>query len=744
MRGAPVRLGGFVEDEKKTKEQLIRELGELRGHIARLQAKATNATEEQAVSQGCPIVDSVENGAEFLRPLSLNGTSTETIDLSSLFTKDITVSGSFDIRGEIWSTTFGKVLQALPIPALLVDQSLKVTVANEAWGKVSKDYQQILGCPFSSLYPNNSKATKAQSLIEGVFADRKPRVAEAMLKIGDTTIWGRMSFRSIRIKDERFILVLLEDLTSEKKQLALNRKQQETLQSEITERQLSEQAARQSEARFRRIYDNAPLMMQAVDRNGIVRSVNKKWLTHFGYTSDEIVGADIQRFMSESCRKSVDSILGNLWKNGEAHDLSCQFMRKDGTLVEALVDSSVTDDPVWGTVSLSTLRDVTHEILLEKQLREAQKMEAVGTLAGGIAHDFNNLLQIILGFSDLLLMQDKRQRGNEALRSIREAARRGAELVNQILTFSRKVETNPRPINLNVVVEKIERLLSRTIPKMIQIELALDHDLATVFADPSQVEQILINLAVNAKDAMPEGGRLTIATSNVTLDEHYCKKRLEVQPGDYVLLTVSDTGHGMEKEVLDHIFEPFFTTKKAGAGTGLGLAMVFGIVKIHGGHIFCRSDPREGTTFEIYLPAMRAAFGSEVDTTAEFPAFGTETILLVDDEGLIRDFGVQVLRTAGYTVLTAADGEEALEVYARERSRISLVILDLVMPKMGGKQCVEELLKLDPQVKILIASGFMIDEQTRNVLAEGAKGIVKKPFRAKDLLRYVRNALDES
>lgn len=732
-----------MEDEKKTKDELIRELIDLRKHVAR-QAKDPDLTDEQTVSGEHLAVDSHADGTAVPLHLAFNGDTTESIDLSSLFTKDITVSGSFDVRGGIWSTTFGKVMQALPIPALLVDASLKVTVANEAWRKVSNEYAGILGGPFSNLCQNESNVGKAQSLIQEVFADRKPRIAEAALKIGKNTIWGRMSFRSIRILKERFILVLLEDLTPEKKQLALNRKQQETLQREIAERRLSEQAVRESEARFRRIYDNAPMMMHAVDRDGIIQSVNKKWLTSLGFSFDEVVGANIELFMSESCRKSKDSMLARLWKNGESHDLSCQFVKKDGALVEVLLDSSVTDDPVWGTVILSTIRDVTHEIMLEKQLREAQKMEAVGTLAGGIAHDFNNLLQIVLGFADLLLLgKDVQQPGYEALRSIREAARRGAELVNQILTFSRKVETHPRPIDLNLIVEKIERLLSRTIPKMIQIELILDHDLLPVFADPGQMEQILINLAVNAKDAMPEGGRLIIRTRNVRLDEKYCKTRLEVQPGDYVLLEVSDTGHGMEKEISDHIFEPFFTTKKPGEGTGLGLAIVFGIVKIHGGHIFCSSDPDEGTTFQIYMPAMGMKFGSEVDTTAEFPSFGSETILVVDDEELIRNFAVEVLRSAGYDVLTASNGSDALDVFMNERSRISLVILDLVMPKMGGKQCLEELLEVDPNLKILIASGFLVDEPTRRVLTAKARGIVKKPFKVKELLRYVRNALDE-
>ena len=516
-----------MEDEKKTKDELITELRELRRKFASLSEKVAEAPDEQRATRKVMAIDSFEHGSEFPLQLSLNGNTTETIDLSSLFSKDITVSGSFDIRGDIWRTTFGKVIQALPIPALLVDQRLNVTVANEACGKVSPDYRDLLGGPFPVLYQNDSSAMRAQSLIDDVFADRKPRIAEALLKIGKNSIWGRMTFRSIRILNERFILVLLEDLTLEKKQLALNRKQHEALQREISDRQLSEKAARESEARFRRIYENAPMMMQAVDRNGIIRSVNKKWLTGLGYTLDEVVGTSIELVMSEACRKSIDSILGDLWKNGETNDLNCQFVKKDGSLVEVLADSCVTDDPAWGKVSLSTLRDVTHEIMLEKQLREAQKMEAVGTLAGGIAHDFNNLLQIVLGFADLLLVRmDEQQPGYEGLRSIREAARRGADLVKQILTFSRKVETNPRPIDLNHLVEKIERLLSRTIPRMIQIELTLASDLAAVSADPGQMEQILINLAVNAKDAMPEGGRLTIQTKNVRLDEQVPVRRV--------------------------------------------------------------------------------------------------------------------------------------------------------------------------------------------------------------------------
>ena len=242
-------------------------------------------------------------------------------------------------------------------------------------------------------------------------------------------------------------------------------------------------------------------------------------------------------------------------------------------------------------------------------------------------------------------------------------------------------------------------MLERTVPKMIRIELHLADDLMTVNADPGQMEQILLNLAVNAQHAMPDGGRLTIETANVTLDEDYSRTHLDVEPGKYVLLTVSDTGHGMDKEVLEHIFEPFYTTKGPGEGTGLGLAMVFGIVKSHKGHITCYSEPGTGTTFKIYLPAIVQEIEQDVAATQQMPAFGTETILLVDDEKSIRKLGEQMLRMAGYRVLTATNGREALEVYRSNQDRIALVILDLIMPEMGGKQCLEELLKIDPKVK---------------------------------------------
>ena len=382
---------------------------------------------------------------------------------------------------------------------------------------------------------------------------------------------------------------------------------------------------------------------------------------------------------------------------------------------------------------------------IQAQFRQAQKMEAVGTLAGGIAHDFNNLLQAVQGYAQLLqLRKGEEDSGQREISQIIRAAERGAHLTQKLLTFSRKAESELRPIDLNHEVESVRLLLERTIPKMIQMEFHLAEDLKIVNADPGQVEQILMNLAVNSKDAMPEGGRFTVETANVSLDENYCMIHPQVRPGEYVQLTVSDNGHGMSGETLEHIFEPFYTTKETGKGTGLGLATVYGIVKSHNGYITCCSELDEGTTFKIYFPAIKSR--NKIIKPQEEPSVfrgGTETILLVDDEETIRFLGTQILEEVGYTVLTADDGESALQLYREEYPKISLVILDLIMPGMGGKRCLVDLLKVNPEAMVVIASGYSPDGPTREILNNGAKGFVSKPYDLRQMLNVVREVLDQ-
>jgi two-component system, cell cycle sensor histidine kinase and response regulator CckA len=404
------------------------------------------------------------------------------------------------------------------------------------------------------------------------------------------------------------------------------------------------------------------------------------------------------------------------------------------------------------TGAIEVIRDVTEykraeeeKIQLQGQLMQAQKMEAVGTLAGGIAHDFNNLLQAVQGYAELLLLSKKeREEGYRELHEIRRAATRGGELIRRLLTFSRKLESNLQPVDLNLILEDVRLLLERTIPRMIKIELHVTGNLHHVNADASQLEQILMNLAVNARDAMPDGGTLRIETKNVVLDEEICRSRPELTPGKYVLLQAADTGQGMDTTTLENIFDPFFTTKEVGKGTGLGLAMVYGIVKNHHGHISCFSKPGEGTTFEIYLPAVEDSVGSAtIITRDEVLRGGRETVLFVDDDDSLRDLGKQILQKYGYTVMSAPDGESALQIYHEFKDRIDLVVLDLIMPGIGGMTCLQKLLEINPEAKVIMASGYSVGGQTEKSKERGAKAFMQKPYDVQEMAKVVREVIDE-
>jgi nitrogen-specific signal transduction histidine kinase/CheY-like chemotaxis protein len=400
---------------------------------------------------------------------------------------------------------------------------------------------------------------------------------------------------------------------------------------------------------------------------------------------------------------------------------------------------------------LALIQDITEQKkaeeekeILRDQLFLAQKMESIGTLAGGIAHDFNNLLQAISGYSELLLMNPKQEEKTvTGLNRINQAARNGAALVKGLLTLSGRMESQPKPINVNHQVDEVVKLLSRTIPKVIELESYLDDALPLINGDPVQVHQVLMNLGINARDAMQHGGRLVFETSGVTLDETYCKTRVAVEPGTYVLLSVSDTGTGMDQETAAHIFEPFFTTKPVGAGTGLGLSIVYGIVKQHGGAIRCYSEPGRGTTFKVYFPIIEETVElSEEVSRDPLPPGGTETILLVDDDQVVRELAETMLVEMGYTALIASNGKDAVERYRIDRENISLVILDLIMPKMDGPRCLREILRIDSSARVLIASGHAENGLVKETIERGARGFVHKPYDVRQLLQKVRDVLD--
>jgi signal transduction histidine kinase/ActR/RegA family two-component response regulator len=453
-------------------------------------------------------------------------------------------------------------------------------------------------------------------------------------------------------------------------------------------------------------------------------------------------------FVPEESLPETQTMINRVLAGESFSGIETRRYTKEGKIIPVSISGAVLRDMDGNPVgSVINLRDISEQKNLEGQLQQAQKMEAVGTLAGGIAHDFNNLLQAIQGYTELLLMRKKEGESDwRELQEVIRASKRGAELTQQLLTFSRKVESKRRPLDLNQEVGELRELLERTIPKMIDVEFKLADNLKMVNADSAHLKQVLVNLAVNAKDAMAEGGKLLIETQSVTLDQEFCRRYAEVKPGDYVLFSISDTGHGMGKETLEHIFDPFYTTKEVGKGTGLGLAIVYGIIKNHEGYITCYSRPEVGTTFRIYLPTIEPeAVPVDVLIAPEPEGLargGNETILLVDDEEFIRELGVDALGRAGYTVLTASNGENALELYRQERARIDLVILDLIMPGMGGSKCLEELLKIDPHTRVLIASGYSPDGPTKGALDIGAKGFVSKPYDTSQLLQLIREILD--
>jgi two-component system cell cycle sensor histidine kinase/response regulator CckA len=474
---------------------------------------------------------------------------------------------------------------------------------------------------------------------------------------------------------------------------------------------------------------------------------NQAYLDVFGFTKEEAQDLDILQIYPEVAAENRQRFQEAIEKHGSVKDYEVKLKTKDGRLIDCLSTSTLKRAPDGTIVGYQGIvRDITEYKQLQNELIQAQKMEGIGALAGGLSHDFNNILTVIHGYAELLIADhDYGDPRLNDLYKIVEAAKTGSELVRSLLAFSRKSEIQQRPMNINKQVEQIRQLLSRTIPKMINIETVLSAAPATINADPGQVGQVLMNLAINAKDAMPDGGTLTMETRNIIVDDEYCRTHVGLKPGAYVLLTVSDTGCGMDEDTLAHIFEPFFTTKEVGVGAGLGLAMVYGIVKQHGGEIMCSSELGSGTTLSVYLPALdQNEAGPEATAVKGLPVGGKETILLVDDEASIRSLGIKILSKAGYTVLSAPDGRAALDTYEQRGANISLVILDLMMPEMGGKQCLERLVEMDPRARVIISSGYSMDEQTKEVVESGARGFVRKPFQLEQMLHAVREVLDGS
>jgi len=423
------------------------------------------------------------------------------------------------------------------------------------------------------------------------------------------------------------------------------------------------------------------------------------------------------------------------------------LIRKDGSKVIVEVNTEVIT--IEGKkVALGMVQDITErkqaeeeKKTLEAQFQQAQKMEAIGTLAGGIAHNFNNLLMSIQGNISLMLLETNSTHLNyERLKNIEKSVHSASRLTQQLLGYARKGKYEIKPISLNLLVKEISDTFAMT-RKEISVHRNLAEDLSGIKADQGQIEQILLNLYVNAADAMPRGGELFVKTMNMT-DKEMTGKPYKVKPGSYVLLTVRDTGVGMDKKTTERIFEPFFTTKGLAKGTGLGLASVYGMVKAHGGYIDVESKKGMGTTFSIYLPASGKGV-PEKKLTPEKIEKGKETLLLVDDEAMILEVGQEMLDTLGYTVIQAGGGKEAVEIYKESKDKISLVVLDMIMPEMSGGETYNQLKEIYPNVKVLLSSGYSIYGQASEILERGCDGFIQKPFDMKQLSQKIREILDK-
>lgn len=516
--------------------------------------------------------------------------------------------------------------------------------------------------------------------------------------------------------------------------------------TDITELRDAQEALRASEEKLRSLFDSLADGVIVTDLDGQIVEVNDAVLRILGLEAKgEILEENILTFFAEKDRERVRGSLSQVSKF--ASPLGGEFtgLRRNGSEFPAEFGVSLlrdSDGKPAGYVAI--VKDISVRKRLEQQLLQAQKMEVVGRLAGGIAHDFNNILTAISGYGSFVLEalppgSAARADAEQMLRSVSKAA----DLTRQLLMFSRRAVVAPRVIDLNELIMDISKMLRRLIGEHIELVTLPGPNLGLVRADPGQIEQIIVNLAVNARDAMPNGGTLTLETANIVLDEAYAETHLDAKPGSYVMLSISDTGIGMTEEVKAHLFEPFFTTKEPGKGTGLGLATVYGIVKQHGGSIYVYSEPQKGTVFKIYFPRVDEP-REELplrDEEGYLPG-GVETILLAEDEPLVRQVMVRTLRQLGYTVLEAGTGEEALRIARSRAASIHLLITDLIMPQMGGRELAATLLRENPSLRVLYISGYTDDTVMRSGIMDEAVNFLQKPFTSASLARKVRAVLD--
>jgi PAS domain S-box-containing protein len=597
---------------------------------------------------------------------------------------------------------------------------------------------EVLGSPFYETLVPGEESEEVRLRVESVLAGNYPNTGENtwLTRTGERRL---ISWSDTALLDE-----------SGEVQLVVSSG------IDITQHKRIEDELRRHEERYRTLVEQLPLVIY-IDRLDELSSkiyTSPQVTSLLGYEAAEWERDEglFVRLLHPDDRERVLAEHRRVRETGEPLELEYRLIGHDGEVVWVRDGGIVLRDEAGEPRFLQGyLLDITarkeHEAersRLEEQLRQAQKMEAIGRLAGGIAHDFNNLLTAIQGYSDLALTrieEGDRDAQRRDLEEIRRAADRASQLTRQLLAFGRRQMLQPKVLDLNAVVGDMESMLRRLIGEDVELVTDLDRELGTVRADPNQVEQVLMNLVVNARDAMPDGGRLVVGTRNAAVAEGATRERVAVQPGDYAVLVVSDTGEGMTDDVRERIFEPFFTTKPAGEGSGLGLATVYGIVKQSGGYIWVESTPGEGTAFHVYLPLDGRAAEQEGAEKPRSAVRGAESVLVVEDEEAVRTMVRRVLEGHGYTVLVAANGLEALELVRRSPTRIDLLVTDVVMPGMGGVALADAARLVRPHLPVILMSGYA-DGALRSEALAGTT-FLQKPFSPSALATLVRRALEE-
>jgi two-component system, cell cycle sensor histidine kinase and response regulator CckA len=516
------------------------------------------------------------------------------------------------------------------------------------------------------------------------------------------------------------------------------------VQEDITKRKTAENALRDNEQRLRTLFETVNLIVLGLNHDGNVEYVNPFFLQLTGYESAEVVGKNWFQFLPESQRPPMQMVFSQILEGGVHPHYENPIVTKTGEARMIAWNNTVVRDPqgrALGTLSIG--EDITQRNQLEAQLRQAQKMEAIGRLAGGVAHDFNNVLTAVFGYVDLLREDlPPESDAQKDLAEVRKAAERAASLTRQLLAFSRQQVLEPVVLALNALVEEFEKMLRRVIGEDVEFRLTLGADVGNVRADPGQLHQVIMNLVVNARDAMPTGGKLLIETANAELTSAYAELHKPVVPGPYVMLAVSDTGTGMTPEIRARVFEPFFTTKEKGKGTGLGLSTVYGIVKQSEGYVWVYSEPGKGTTFKVYLPRVDAPADQITKPRPRESLTGSETILIAEDDVILRPLARQLLEKLGYTVLEGSTCDEALAAAQQHTGPIHLLIADVILPGPSGRELARRLGVARPDSKVLYVSGYTDDAIVHHGMLEPGLHFLQKPFTPATLARKVREVLD--